>query len=70
MMQRLLDLVHFFTFTCHGSLNLWLSGKVNGQVVAMLRKVGRPPASRAFLIRFYRFLGGYAPNFVEREDRP
>lgn len=40
MMQRLLDLVHFFTFTCHGSLNLWLSYKVNEQV-------GRPQASRA-----------------------
>ena len=26
--QRLLDLVHFFAFTCHGLLNYWLS--VNG----------------------------------------
>ena len=26
--------------------------------------------ARAFLIRFYRFLGGYALIFVEREDRP
>lgn len=31
--------------------------------VVMLRKVGRPPASRAyFFIRFYRFLGGYTPK--------
>lgn len=29
--QRLLDLVHFFTFTCHDSLNLWLNCKVNEQ---------------------------------------
>lgn len=27
----MLDLVHFFTFTCHDSLNLWLSCKVNEQ---------------------------------------
>ena len=30
--RRLLDFVHFFTFTCHGLLNLWLSCKVNEQV--------------------------------------
>lgn len=30
--QRLLDLVHFFAFTCHGLLNYWLSCKVNKQV--------------------------------------
>ena len=63
-MQHLLDLVHFFTFTCHGSLNLWLICKVNEQVGGHAPKSGAAASlARAFLIRFYRFLGGYELEF-------
>jgi hypothetical protein len=40
--QRLLDLVHFFAFTCHGSLNLGLSCKVNEQVGGYAPKIPDP----------------------------
>ena len=42
--QRLFDLVHFFTFTCHGSLNFWLSCKVNEQVGGYAPKSFGPQA--------------------------
>ena len=59
----MLDLVHFFTFTCHGLLNLWLSCKVNEQVGGHAPKSGAAAGlARAFFYKVYRFLGGYTPK--------
>ena len=65
--QRLLDLVHFFTFTCHGLLNLWLSCKVNEQVGGYAPKSVVPQAlSLQKWVRMLRKVGAsvdFCPSF-------
>ena len=54
--QRLLDLVHFFAFACHGSLNDWLSCQDNEQVGSYASKRRAAAGlAHAIFIWFYRF---------------
>ena len=63
--QRLFDLVHFFAFTCHGSLNVWLSCKVNEQVGGNAPKslvLQRFPSQKwVHLLRKVGAPGGFVP---------
>ena len=72
MMQRLLDLVHFFTFTCHGSLNLWLSCKVNEQVggwPCSEKWGGRMPRARIFT-KVLPLFGRLCSDFCRKRRSP
>ncbi len=61
--QRLFDLVHFFTFSCHSLLNLISSCKVNKQVGGNAPKNTAPDShANALFEVFSPFLGGDTPN--------
>ena len=62
--QRLLDLVHFFTFTCHGLLNFQLSCKVNEQVGGYAPKSIDPQRSPSLKWVHMLRKGGAPDGFV------